>query len=122
MDTEVAPGSRYGYRLAPVAGGAPLGEAWVAVPLATPAFGLRGVSPNPVTLGSRVRFALPTAGEATLALVDLQGRVARRWTVRAGAGEQELALGDLGPAGPGIYWLRLTCGDGQASCRIVLVQ
>lgn len=121
-DEAVVAGARYGYRLAPASGGAPLGETWVEVPLAAPALALHGAWPNPVNDGARVRFALPAAGGATLTLLDTQGRVRRRWDVRAGAGEQEFALGGLGRLGPGVYWIRLCQGACTAATPIAIVR
>ena len=119
-DASVAPGARYGYRLAPAAGGAPLGETWLEVPRTAVAFALRGVAPNPVTDGSRVRFSLTEAGPATLALVDPQGRVRHTWALGAGAGEREFALDGLGTVAPGVYWLRLAQWPRAAAARVVL--
>jgi hypothetical protein len=121
-DTDVAPGARYGYRLASAAGGAALGETWIAVPLASPAFALHGVSPNPAADGARVRFALPGPGPATLALLDAQGRTVAAWSVAKRGGEQELALSGLGSVAPGVYWLRLRQGAFEASSRVALLR
>lgn len=121
-DETVAPGGRYGYRLAPVAGGAPLGETWLDVPRALAAFALRGAWPNPVTAAARVRFALPAGNEATLELVDLQGRRQLQWSAGNAAGERELALSGLDRLAPGVYWLRLQQGANVASARIAIVR
>ena len=121
-DETVAPGGRYGYRLAPLAGGAPLGETWLDVPRGMTAFALRGVAPNPVTAGARVRFALPAAGAATFALLDPQGRRVRQWSLVGEPGERELALGGLGALHPGVYWLLLIQGANEASMRIAVVR
>lgn len=122
-DRDVTPGARYGYRLAPAAGGAPLGETWLEVPRAPAAFALLGVAPNPVSGVSRVRFALAAdAGEARLALVDPQGRVVREWRADGAAGEREVSLDGLDGLAPGLYWLRLRQGVRQATVRMAVVR
>lgn len=121
-DEAVAAGARYGYRLAPEAGGAALGETWIDVPRASAAFALRGVAPNPASGEARVRFALPDPGEAVLTLNDLQGRRLRAWNVGGVPGENELALNGLGSLPPGLYWLRLRQGASEARVRIALVR
>lgn len=121
-DAAVAPGARYGYRLAPASGGAPLGETWVEVPRGATAFALRGVAPNPVRDGARVRFALPAAEAATLALLDPQGRVVREWRAGGAAGEREVSLDGLEGLAPGLYWLRLRQGARTASALVVSVR
>lgn len=119
-DEDVLAGARYAYRLAPLDGGAALGETWVEVPLAASAFAMRGVWPNPVTSGARVRFTLPAGGPATLSLHDVQGRERRRWDVKSEGGEQELTLGALDGLAPGVYWLRLEQGANRVSTRLVI--
>lgn len=121
-DAAVAPGARYGYRLAPLAGGAPLGETWLDVPRERAAFALRGAWPNPVRDGAQVRFALPDAGPATLALLDAQGRVHRTWALAGEPGERTFALDGLGAVPPGIYWLRLAQGERVASARVAILR
>lgn len=121
-DFAVAPGARYGYRLAPAAGGAPLGETWVEVPLGATAFALRSVGPNPVRDGARVRFALAERGPAALELLDPQGRVVREWALGAVAGEREASLDGLAGLAPGLYWLRLRQGAREAAVRMAVVR
>ena len=120
-DEDVLAGARYAYRLAPLAGGAALGETWIEVPLATPAFALRGVWPNPVTSGSRVRFALPAAGQTTLSLLDAQGRRVRHWRFALPEGTHDLALEWIERAPAGMYWLRLEQGGRMATARLSVV-
>ena len=121
-DESVVAGGRYGYRLAPAAGGAPLGETWLDVPRGPAVFALHGAWPNPVMGVARVRFALPEAGEATLVLIDAQGRSVREWRADSAPGERELALTGLDGLAPGLYWLRLRQGGSEASARIAIVR
>jgi hypothetical protein len=121
-DEDVLAGARYGYRIAPLAGGAALGEAWVEVPLAATAFALRGIWPNPVTSDARVRFTLPAAGEVTLTLLDAQGRRVRGWRLALPAGSHDLVLDGLEQVAAGLYWLRLEQGTGMATARLSVVR
>jgi hypothetical protein len=121
-DKNVLAGARYAYRLTPLAGGAALGETWIEVPLASPAFALRGAWPNPVTSSARVRFALPVAGEATLTLLDAQGRRVRDWRFALPEGTHDLALDGVGQAAAGVYWLRLEQGGRGATVRLSVVR
>jgi len=70
-DASVVAGARYAYRLAPLAGGAALGETWIEVPLAATALALRldypGLPVLPVCADFTARFALPSV--ETLALL-----------------------------------------------------
>jgi hypothetical protein len=121
-DEAVTPGGRYGYRLAPLSGGAALGETWIDVPVATPAFALLGTWPNPVAREARVRFTLPAAGEVALTLVDVQGRERMRWRFSAPGGDQVRLLDHLEGFGAGLYWLRLSCGGRTATTRLALIR
>lgn len=119
-DGAVAPGARYGYRLAPAAGGAPLGETWLEVPRETPALALHGVAPNPAREGARVRFALPEPGAARLRLLDPQGRVVREWRFEGAAGESQFPLAGIEGLAPGVYWLELVQAGRFRFARVVV--
>jgi len=121
-DVAVAAGGRYGYRLAPASGGAPLGETWLDVPRRPAALALRSVWPNPLASGSRVRYELPADGVATLELLDAQGRRRAVWQAGNSSGENGLALDGLDRLVPGAYWLRLRQGHGEAAVRVTLVR
>ena len=90
---------------------------------AIPSFALCGVHPNPAARGAVVRFALPDAAPATLALFDISGR--RMWSRDLGAlasGEHHVLLGDGAWFPPGLYLMRLTQGARTATARVVIVR
>lgn len=100
-------------------------------PLAAPGPGaparlaLAAPFPNPAAGPLTVRFALPVAGPADLALFDVAG--ARVATLAAGefaAGAQQVAWNGLGASGrrpaAGLYWLRLEAAGERVTRMVVL--
>ena len=84
------------------------------------AFALAEPAPNPFNPSTTLRWSLPQAGAARLALYDVQGRLARVLAEgEQAAGEHALRLEATGLAS-GLYLLRLEWG-GQAACRRVLL-
>ncbi len=86
---------------------------------------LAGNYPNPFNPSTRVLFALPTAGVATLEVIDVRGHVVR--TLHDGplaAGEHRLTwngLDDRGrAAASGVYFARLRHADGELSHKMTL--
>ncbi|MDM7916676.1 MAG: M28 family peptidase [Candidatus Eisenbacteria bacterium] len=82
--------------------------------------------PNPANAGSSVRFALPQAGEVSLQLFGIDGRLVR--TLVDGplaAGGHALAWdgrNDRGAAvAPGIYYVRLRAADGQERTQTLTI-
>jgi hypothetical protein len=123
-DREVAPGRRYGYRLAWTENGAPRtsAEAWLETPLALQ-LALQGFTPNPSPASATVAFTLPEAGPARLELLDVAGRrVASHDVGSRGAGRHALRLDEHGPLAPGLYLLRLTTPARTLTARGVVVR
>lgn len=100
-------------------------------PLAAPAPGtpahlaLAAPFPNPASGPFTVRFALPVAGAANLALYDVAGaRVATLADGEFAAGEQHVTWNGLGATGrrpaAGLYWLRLEAAGERVSRMVVL--
>lgn len=86
-------------------------------------FTLRGMSPNPGSGGSVIRFSLPDAARAALSLFDLNGR--RVWTRDVGglgAGDHAIRFEDGGQLPPGVYLARLTRGDATTSARVSIIR
>ena len=107
-DTAVVPGASYDYRLAFTFHGLTYRLGEVAVQVPTTALSLTGVVPNPSPAGLHVRFSLPAAAPATLALFDLGGRLVRKVDVGSlGAGAHTVDLGTGLELDPGVYWVRL---------------
>ena len=122
-DTNVVPGTRYGYRLGIVDGGEEVfaGEVWATAE--QPPLLLARVRPNP-TPGNRVvvEFTLPSREPATLGLFDVSGRpVSRRDVGAMGPGRHQVDLADGVRLHPGIYLVRLTQRQETLVSRVVVV-
>jgi hypothetical protein len=95
-------------------------ETPAASPDPRPEVALLSAYPNPFGGEGHIRFSLPEAGKATLALFDAAGREVTRIADRVfPAGTQELAWSDQSiPAG--VYFVRLR-GDGfEQACPVVI--
>lgn len=76
-----------------------------------------GITPNPATAGSEVTLSVGgLEGEATLELIDLNGRVVRTHHV-AGQGSHTISLDGLAQ---GLYHARLTSAAGTAVHRLLV--
>jgi hypothetical protein len=123
-DRGVSPGERYAYRLRYLDDGVErlTSETWVDVPRALE-LALHGLRPNPAVQQLTVSFTLPTAGPATLELLDAVGRrVIGREVGSLGAGRHLLRLGDGVQIPPGLYWLRLTQGARSLLARGAVIR
>jgi hypothetical protein len=123
-DRAIVAGASYEYRLGIMENGVPrfVGEVSVSVPLAS-RFALGGVHPNPTARELKVSFSLPDALPATLALVDISGRLVRNSEVGSlGAGPHvvDLAAGDRLP--PGIYLVRLMRAGRTLTTRVSVIR
>src|SRR5690606_41245843 len=99
------------------------GSDGTAAPSGAPALDAT-VAPSPMRGAGVVRYALPEAGRATLAVYDVLGR--RVATLRdglheAGAHEVRLDADRLGLSG-GVYVLRLDTGAGSASSTVTVLR
>jgi Bacterial Ig-like domain (group 3)/FG-GAP-like repeat len=122
-DRSVAPGERYGYRLAIVDAGSEVftGETWAVAERMELA--LAGARPNP-SRASRltIQFTLPAAGSATLDLLDVSGRrIASREVGGLGAGPHAIDLGSGGRIEPGIYMVRLRQAGAVRTRRVTVL-
>lgn len=123
-DTDVTPGEQLEYRLAvPDNGGtAYLGLVTVLVPHGL-TLALAGARPNPAQRELAVSFTIPTAAPATLALLDVSGRLVRSIDVGAlGAGAHTVDLGSGASLAPGMYVIRLVQGDRTLTTRVSIVR
>lgn len=112
-----------------VAAGGHDGSAVTAVQpqLPRPTLALGQNSPNPFNPSTRIQFTLPVAGEATLAVYDLGGRLVRTLLDgRQDAGEHAVRWDgrndDGGQAASGMYLYRLTTADGTLARKMLLVK
>src|SRR5262249_52783426 len=107
VDRDVRPGERIGYRLSVANGDAGSEIAWVDVPAAA-ALALYGFEPNPAISGAQVVFSLPSAGIATLDLLDVGGRSVTHQELSARGGRNTVAIDAA--LSPGLYFIRLRQG------------
>jgi hypothetical protein len=105
-----------------VTGGAP---GVVAVePRATPGLALAAAAPNPFVARVTLGFSLPRAGDATLALYDVEGRRVRSlFAGKAAAGPTSAAWDGLDDAGrsvpSGTYFARLSFAGEERVTKVV---
>jgi hypothetical protein len=116
-DPDVAPGVRYGYRLARDSG-LPFAEAWVDVPGL--AFDLAPPRANPAHGAIEASFTLPDGEPARLELIAASGRrVALRDIGGLGAGTHKVDLARGLTLPPGMYFERLVRGSEAKVRRVV---
>ena len=122
-DRDVTPGERLTYRLTWNEGSEAFASepVQITVPLAITAMALTA-APNPSDRAFDARIEVPAAGEGTLTMHDLQGRLVAERQVRAeGAGRMVVRLGTSElPAG--LYWLTLRHGGSVARTRVSIVR
>ena len=123
-DSTVAPGGRYGYRLAYAEGGEMQYSAasWVDVP-ERPVFALEGFRPNPARGTASVAFTLPASRRATLEVMDIGGRrVFRKRLDGLAAGWHTVRLDGSRELAPGLYLVRLAFDGHVLTARGVVVE
>jgi hypothetical protein len=79
-------------------------------------------TPNPFSDHTIVGFTLPEAGNTTLTLFDIHGRVVYRMDKEAAAGYNEVALQRNTFNAPGVWYYRLDAGDFSATRKCVVVK
>lgn len=85
------------------------------------AFTLYQNVPNPARCETTIKFATPSAGDATVTIYDLAGRQVRRMGVAAKAGENAVRLNVSGMA-PGVYTYRVDVGGASATRKMVVIE
>ena len=128
-DHAVAPGARYAYRAAVQSGSEELlsSPTWVTIP---GALGVDAPRATLAILGVRqmgsalsVRYSLPSAAPARIALVDVGGRTLASGDVgSAGSGNHEVALEGRGGLAPGVYWVSLRQNGAAANFKALVVR
>lgn len=86
-----------------------------------------GVSPNPVTGATRVRFSLATTQDVELTIFDVQGRrVSRLVSGRQAAGEHVVSWDGMGadgrPVASGIYLYSFRTAGAESRGRVMVVR
>jgi hypothetical protein len=123
QDTDVAAGTRYGYRLGIAQSGREVaaGETWVTVP-AGAQFALHGARPNPTTGPLAISFSLANSAPATLELIDLNGRrVFERSVGSLGAGYHVVPVDGGAKLPAGMYLVRLSQGPRTVTAKVSVV-
>lgn len=120
IDTDVIPGTIYGYRLRWTEGTTVVTSASVSAVAPFPPLSLRGPRPNPAPDQARVTLALPDRVSAVLEVFDVGGR-RRLSRTFAGPGVRDVTL-DVSALGPGVYLLRLTHPTGRPTRRLVVAR
>ena len=121
IDTEVAPGERYRYRLAlPTATGtAHSDEVEVSVPGAAQ-LRFAGATPNPATDGVWVSFELPARGDVSVELYDVNGRRVAGTASSEAAGMHRVRLVSAGELPAGLYFARFRAGGMTRGARVIV--
>jgi hypothetical protein len=100
----------------------PQGTAGVT-PAPVAGFALRRLAPNPSTGAITVSFDIPSAGDASVEVVDLAGRrVAARALAALPPGLHHAALTIPNDAPPGIYFVRVGFAGRRIGSRVALVR
>ncbi|MEO5618121.1 MAG: T9SS type A sorting domain-containing protein [Candidatus Eisenbacteria bacterium] len=121
VDTGVAAGRRYTYRLAFDSGTSYSSETEIAVP-AGPTLELAAPQPNPASRDLWLSFSLPGSAAASLSLVDIAGRVVQSREVgELGAGRHRVNLAEGVQLAPGVYVVVLRQGGRVLTRRVSVV-
>ncbi len=96
----------------------------VPPPAPTPARTLQlALAPNPATIGSRVTFVAPQAGDASIEVYSVTGRqVASRALGLVAAGRRSEAIPGRAQLAPGLYWARVSVGTAVEAIRFVVTR
>ena len=120
VDHSVVAGARVAYRLWDGRSGT--SPAWVTIPESA-RFGIVGSGPGVVTGGAiSVSFSLPGAQPATLALLDVSGRLIAQQPVGSLGGREHAVTLAGEHLRSGIYYIRLSQGAMSASRGVVVAR
>jgi hypothetical protein len=92
-------------------------------PASRPALALGGFQPNPARSVESLSFSLASSGEASLEIVDVQGR--RMFAAEVGAlgpGQHVIGAEAIPPLAPGVYLVTLVQAGQRRTARGVIVQ
>jgi hypothetical protein len=111
-----------GYRLAVQApDGVRLGgAAWVSVP-ARPTIVIRAIEPNPAKDFAQIAVDQASSASVDIELVDVQGRRVEWWDFGVqSSGNHWFGLREISGLHAGVYLLRVRCGSGRATTKLVI--
>ena len=110
-----------GDRVGPRLGAEPV-AAEIATPAQPPRLAFLGSSPNPARGAFRLDFVLADCSPASLAVVDVTGRLVYSQEVGGlGPGRHQVVLNDGAHFAPGVYFLRLDQSGHSLTRRVALV-
>lgn len=124
VDTSVEPGASYVYRLVLHDAGGDVSGPTLLVQVPEAEASLAGAVPNPLSGAGLVRFSLPRAGHAQLALYSVAGRrlqVLAEGEFQGGAHSVRWDPARAGVA-PGIYFIRLEAGGRIRNARVAVMR
>ena len=124
LDTTVAPGHGYSYRLGRIQNGVEIfyGQVSVYLPSSFP-LSVSRPDPYPVTTSSFVvNLSLATNEPAELVLYDIAGREVQRQAVNLGMGPHTTTFTVGGSPGQGLYFLQLRQGGRDTSTKVHFVR
>jgi hypothetical protein len=128
LDTTAAPGATYRYRLGILDGGSERVTGWIEGKAGAPyKFAIDGPKPNPSGGPSAISFTLARRSEASLRIIDVQGRVVRtlplgslnagphraNWDGRDGHGKQVAS---------GRYYVVLSAGSDEVRTPLTMLR
>jgi hypothetical protein len=120
-DTDVVPGSRYGYRLQ-VDGEYLTAIAWIDVPFAS-RLAVHVAGANPVRGALALDVDVPANRAAALEVLDVAGRRALVRALPASARvRHRVDMPETATLAAGVYWVRLATGGDAVSRRVVMVR
>ncbi len=127
LDTTFEPGNTYEYRLIMHYGSGETVESAAVRATAPNALALEQNAPNPFNPATRIRFLMPGAGQAEVAVFDVRGRRVRTLLtgeVQAGVAETSWDGRDEAgaPAASGIYFCRLSALGSVATRKMALLR
>ena len=84
-------------------------------------FAIGTVVPNPAKTSVRLEYSLPRPGDASLTLLDIQGRTMRVLANGTQAAGSHSVAFDSADLHAGLYFLQLRSGGRECSCRLAIV-
>jgi len=92
-------------------------------------FGIRSISPNPISFArgtATIHFTLPTAGKVTARIYDVSGRLvtepAKNVTMAAGSNTLVVQGTEMARRGSGIFFVELQFGNRVATTKMVVTE
>ncbi len=86
------------------------------------AFALEQNEPNPFSTQTTVEFSLPTAGTATLTVMDVTGKMVKQITGTYAKGVNSIVLTKAELATSGVLYYQLESGDFSATKKMIIIE